>query len=163
MSEVTTYYLEMNSLKDFKEKKVAKKLEIIEAEIKQFSLNKFLYQLVGGQWEWKDKLALTDEKWQTYAENDNLRTWVGYSRGAIAGYYELEKQDQGNVQIAYFGLAPAFIGMGFGTELLNHAIVSAWNWGETKRVWVHTCSLDHEGALNNYMARGFEIYKKMVE
>jgi hypothetical protein len=27
------------------------------------------------------------------------------------------------------------------------------------RVWVHTCTLDHPGALANYQARGFAIYK----
>jgi GNAT superfamily N-acetyltransferase len=158
MSNITTYYLEMKSLSDFKEKQTPKKLAIIEAEIKQFSLNKFLYQLVGGQWQWKDKLVLTDQQWKDYAENTNLRTWVAYYKGSIAGYFELEKQDEGNVQIAYFGLAPAFIGMGFGTELLNQAILSAWNWDGTQRVWVHTCSLDHESALNNYLARGFAVY-----
>jgi GNAT superfamily N-acetyltransferase len=160
MEKITTYYLEMKSLSAFKEKKAPEKLNIIEAEIKQFALNKFLYQLVGGQWQWNDKLALTNQQWQAYAESDNLRTWVAYCRGTIVGYFELEKQDEGNVQIAYFGLAPEFIGMGFGTELLNQAILSAWSWSGTERVWVHTCSLDHESALNNYLARGFEVYKK---
>ena len=28
-----------------------------------------------------------------------------------------------------------------------------------KRVWVHTCSLDHKNALNNYIARGMKIFK----
>ena len=27
------------------------------------------------------------------------------------------------------------------------------------RVWVHTCSLDHKYALNNYIARGMKIFK----
>jgi GNAT superfamily N-acetyltransferase len=158
MTSITTYYLEMTSPSAFKEKHTAKTLAIIEAEIKQFRLNKFLYQLVGSPWQWQDKLTWTDQQWQDYAENNNLRTWVAYNKGSVAGYFELEKQDQGNVQIAYFGLAPTFIGMGFGTELLNQAILSAWNWGDTQRVWVHTCSLDHASALNNYLARGFEIY-----
>ena len=31
---------------------------------------------------------------------------------------------------------------------------------EIKRVWVHTCSLDHKNALNNYIARGMKVFKK---
>ena len=30
------------------------------------------------------------------------------------------------------------------------------------RVWVHTCSLDHKNALNNYMSRGMRIYKSEI-
>ena len=29
-----------------------------------------------------------------------------------------------------------------------------------KRVWVHTCTLDHPNALRNYIARGMNIFKK---
>ena len=29
----------------------------------------------------------------------------------------------------------------------------------TKRVWVHTCSLDHKNAFKNYISRGMKIYK----
>ena len=27
-----------------------------------------------------------------------------------------------------------------------------------KRVWVHTCSLDHKNALNNYLSRGMKVF-----
>lgn len=62
------------------------------------------------------------------------------------------------MEIAYFGLAPRFIGEGIGGYFLSHAITSAWSWDGTKRVWVHTCTLDHPGALPNYQARGMTIY-----
>ncbi|WP_263081320.1 GNAT family N-acetyltransferase [Endozoicomonas sp. Mp262] len=163
MSEVITYYLEMNSPDALNAKKVQEDLAIIEAEIKQYALNRFLYQLVGEAWQWTDKLVLTAEEWQAYAENENLRTWVAYCKGAIAGYYELQKQGDGNVEIAYFGLAPGFIGRGFGGYLLTHAIQSAWGWQGTERVWVHTCSLDHPSALANYQARGLTIYHRQSD
>ena len=67
------------------------------------------------------------------------------------------------MEIKYFGLAPAFIGKGFGGRLLTAAIEQAWDWGEVKRVWVHTCSLDHPGALSNYQARGMQLYKTELE
>jgi len=31
------------------------------------------------------------------------------------------------------------------------------------RVWVHTCTLDHPGALPNYIARGFRVYKEETD
>ena len=163
MNAVTTYYLEMKSASALKEKKQSNGLHIHECEIKQFQFNRFLYQLVGENWQWIDRLSWSDEQWKAYAENDNLRLWVAYHRGSPAGYYELQQQVGGDVEIAYFGLAPKFIGQGFGGYLLSQAIKSAWNWQGTKRVWVHTCTLDHPSALENYKARGLEVYRVETE
>ena len=159
MKKVTTYYLEMKSASCLQATDASKGLQIHECEIKQFQFNKFLYQLVGRDWEWIDKLSWSDEQWKAYAENDNLRTWVACYKGSPAGYYELQQQNGGDVEIAYFGLAPKFIGRGFGGYLLSKAIKSAWTMKGTRRVWVHTCTLDHPGALQNYKARGMEVYR----
>jgi GNAT superfamily N-acetyltransferase len=67
-------------------------------------------------------------------------------------------QEGGQVELAYFGLLPSFIGRGLGTELLAAAIDRAWQL-RPGRVWVHTCTLDHPRALQTYQSRGFEIYK----
>jgi RimJ/RimL family protein N-acetyltransferase len=163
MSPVTTHYLEMQSPARLQAKPTPDGLDIVECEIKQFQFNRFLYQLVGANWQWFDKLSWTDEQWRGFAENDNLRTWVAYYQGAPAGYYELQQQEKGDVEIAYFGLAPKFIGRGFGGCLLSSAIQSAWNWPGTKRVYVHTCTLDHPRALNNYKARGLAVYRIETE
>ena len=157
-NSVTIYYLEMRSPDALSAKTDSKGLSIQECEIAQFELNRFLYALVGAQWEWTDRLAWTAEQWRQYVSQKSLRTWVAYKGGAIAGYYEL-LQAKGSTQIAYFGLAPQFIGQGMGGYLLSQAIQSAWNWQGTQRVWVHTCSNDHPSALHNYQARGFEIYE----
>lgn len=161
MSELKTYYLEMNAPSELKAKAKPGALAITEAEIKDFRLNRFLYQLVGEAWQWTDKLSWSDRDWQAYAERKDLRTWVAYSSGAIAGYFELEKQADEHVQIVYFGLSPKFIGQGFGAALLSNAIAEAWGWGDTRRVWVHTCSTDHPSALANYQARGFRCYQTL--
>jgi GNAT superfamily N-acetyltransferase len=118
------------------------------------------YQHVGEPWQWVDKLELSDNEWRAYVENPNLRTWVAYFKGSIAGYFELSKSENGDVEIAYFGLIPDFIGRGFGGYLLSKAIKIAWSLPGTKRVLVNTCTLDHPGALNNYEARGFKVYKQ---
>ena len=73
---------------------------------------------------------------------------------APAGYFELEREEDGSVQVAYFGLLPEFVGRGLGKYLLTRAVEEAFDLGAS-RVWLHTCTLDHPGALPNYLARGF--------
>ena len=159
MATVTTTYLEMTSADALNPVDATDGIAVVECEIKQFQFNRFLYQLVGQKWQWIDKLAWSDAQWQAFAENDNLRTWVAYVSGSPAGYYELQQQDGGEIEIAYFGLASRFIGKGYGGFLLSHAIRSAWAWDGARRVWVHTCTLDHPRALDNYQARGMSIYR----
>ncbi len=159
MQPVTTYYLEMLALSSLKNKDDSRGLAVTECEIRQYQFNKFLYQFIGEQWLWEDKLSWSDKAWKEYVESENLRTWVAYYSGAIAGYFELIKKDN-DVEIIYFGLAESFIGKGFGGYLLSKAIMSAWEWSGTSRVWVHTCSLDHPSALQNYISRGMRIYKE---
>lgn len=159
---ITTFYLEMRNPDELKFKDCAESAFWIgECREKQFEYNRFLYKLIGADWQWFDKRPWTDNDWREYSENSNLRTWVGYMVGSIAGYYELQRQDNDNIEIAYFGLAKPFIGRGLGGHLISHAIKSAWEWG-ANRVWVHTCTLDHPNALTNYTARGMKIYKEEI-
>ena len=79
-------------------------------------------------------------------------------RGAPAGYFELRRDDEADVEIAYFGLLHQFLGRGLGAHLLTEAVERAWAIGAT-RVWLHTCSLDHPAALPNYVKRGFTAYR----
>jgi GNAT superfamily N-acetyltransferase len=83
---------------------------------------------------------------------------VAYASGTPAGYFELERQHDAAVELAYFGLLPRFIGQGIGGHLPTAAITRAWEMG-ARRVWVHTCTLDHPQALSNYQARGFRIVR----
>jgi len=158
--KVTIFYLEMLSPDQLDiTKNQDPDFRVEECQIKQFEFNKFLYSFVGKNWQWHDKLIWSDEDWRQYSERDVLKTWAATKSGSPAGYYELEMQKGANVEIKYFGLGEKFIGHGHGGYLLSHAIQSAWSWG-AKRVWVHTCSLDHPGALANYEARGLTLYKK---
>ncbi|RLQ22421.1 GNAT family N-acetyltransferase [Seongchinamella sediminis] len=163
MTATTVYYLEMRAPGQLLPGSDAPGLTITEARVKQWPFNRFLYQFVGGPWDWNDKLGWSAQQWQDYAEAADLRTWVGYSEGSPAGYFELQKQAGNEVEIKYFGLTPAFIGQGLGGTLLTAAIEQAWAWGEVQRVWVHTCSLDHPGALANYQARGMTLYRTEQE
>jgi GNAT superfamily N-acetyltransferase len=162
VTEVTIWYLQACSEEELVAAKNPGGLAVVEACIRQFEFNRFLYQFVGGPWGWTDKLKWSEEQWRAYAEHDGLRTWVAWCEGSPAGYFELQKYDDARIEINYFGLAQNFIGRGFGGYLLSEAIRQAWAWGAT-RVTVNTCSLDHPGALANYQARGMKIYQTTVK
>lgn len=158
-AEVTTYYLEMGSPEEMRPKQGAPEgFLLMKAEIPSAELQRFLYRSVGGNWYWYEKAHWDYQQWLAYAQNPNLHTWVAYLRGTPAGYFQLELQAEGNVEIAYFGLLPQFSGMGLGGYLLTRALEEAWRLGAC-RVWVRTCSLDSPRALTNYLARGMRLYR----
>lgn len=161
--EVTTYYLEMTDRQQLRPKPTDKPNFVIEAaQIPLPELNRFFYITVGKDWFWTDRLGWTVKQWAAWVERPELKTWLGYLSGTPAGYFELEAQPGGNIEVAYFGLLPRFTGLGLGGAFLTRAIEQAWAWGAA-RVWVHTCTLDHPSALANYQARGFRIYDRKTE
>lgn len=157
---VTTWYLQSRSPQELRRaREPAQASLILQAEIPSPTLSRFLYTAVGGDWTWTDRLSWSYARWQRYLDRPQLQTWVLYVRGTPAGYIELEAQDGGDVEIAYFGLMREFIGQGFGGHLLSVGIDKAWALPGTRRVWVHTCTLDGAQALANYQARGMRVYK----
>jgi GNAT superfamily N-acetyltransferase len=156
---VITYYLEMAAPQDLRATYSNNpELRIIQAQVPCPPFNRFLYEAVGKEWSWTDKLHWSEQQWSDYVCRPELQTWVAYLSGTPAGYFELEKQSE-SVEIAYLGLLPQFIGQGVGGPLLTHAIEQAWKM-QAQRVWVHTCTLDHPSALSNYQARGFRVFKQ---
>ena len=125
------------------------------------SLWRFLYTEVGRQYHWVDRLAWTDDEIRRYLAAPGLELWLLRVDQAVAGYFELRPDAEGGVEIAYFGLLPAFVGRGLGKYLLTCAVRRAWERGAA-RVWLHTSSLDHTAALPNYLARGFRVWKQEV-
>jgi GNAT superfamily N-acetyltransferase len=161
---VTITYLEMTGRDQVVPLGAERRLDVRRAEVPLPELNRFFYVAVGSEWWWHERLGWDREQWLAWVDRPELETWVGYRSGTPAGYFELEAQPGGQVQIAYFGLLPSFIGQGLGTELLAAAVARAWEVA-TSRVWVHTCTLDHPRALANYEARGFRVYasEKKIE
>jgi GNAT superfamily N-acetyltransferase len=154
--EVTITHLQMFSLSDLRPSPPTA-MQLIQAEVPCPELNRFLYTSVGGPWYWIDRLPWTYAEWTDYLDRDELTTWVGYWKGTPAGFFELHQQD-GEVEIAYFGLLPQFIGQGLGGDLLTRAIRQAWTL-QPNRVWVYTCNLDGPAAIHNYTARGLKPYR----
>lgn len=118
-----------------------------------------LYQGVGQAYHWVDRLTWSNAQLNAYLQDDSVNIWVMMVQGDTAGYFELKQQDYGNVEIAYLGLFQDFVGQGLGKYLLDFAIYQAWQ-SRAKRIWLHTCTLDHPAALPGYLKRGFQPFKQ---
>ena len=157
---VVTTYLEMSSPDQLRPKRADARFQVCEKTERDWRFNRDLYFRVGEQWDWIDKRAWTDEQWKEYTMAAELRTFAGYYDDSLAGYYELRRDTERGIEIAYFGLSPEWIGRGLGGALLTSAIEEAWRMEPNpSRVWVHTCNRDHPQALANYRARGMVVYK----
>ena len=113
-----------------------------------------MYRRVGDRWHWHDRLRWSDERLAQQLARPSVSVWALYVDDQLGGYFELESQDAGDVEIVYFGLTSSFIGKGFGAAMLTRAVDESFALG-AKRVWLHTCTLDSPRALPNYKARGF--------
>ncbi len=160
---VTTWYLDLRDPAQLKRSPQPQPAPLLmRAEQPLPMLNRFLYTAVGGHWYWRDRLVWSYARWMRWLNRPQLHTWIMYVDGTPAGYIELEQQDGGDVEIAYFGLMREFSGRGLGGHLLSEGIAQAWTLPGTRRVWVHTCSLDGPAALGNYRARGMVQYHEEV-
>jgi GNAT superfamily N-acetyltransferase len=160
IQKIKRSYLEINSLNELK--------EVIEPSGDyslnllnpiNFQLNKFFYKNIGQKHKWVDRLVWTENKWIDYVSSERVKTYIFKYGDDLAGFFELifysEKKE---VEIAYFGLLQEYQNKKLGSYLLSQAIKKSFV-DNTSRVWVHTCSLDHKNALNNYIERGMKIFK----
>jgi GNAT superfamily N-acetyltransferase len=127
---------------------------------------RYLYVEVGRQYHWRDRLVWSEAQFREHLAGPST-IWLLSVQGAPAGYFELRRHEDESIEVGYFGLLPEFVGQGLGKYLLTRAVQEAWELRPT-RVWLHTCSLDHPGALPNYLKRGFrkvreETYQATVD
>ena len=161
--EVQRNYLEINSLKDLKEgNKPSDEYSLSLIDPVDFQLNKFFYKNIGKKHKWVDRLAWSEEKWINYLSDDRVNTYVLKYKQDLVGFFELifHKVDE-EVEIAYFGILEDYQNKKLGSYLLSEAIKKSFEF-KIKRLWLHTCSLDHKNALNNYISRGMKIFKTEI-
>jgi GNAT superfamily N-acetyltransferase len=164
---VTRTYLEMRSEKELDPEGTAGpevRLEVVHRCPWHFY--RYLYVEVGREYHWKDRLSWTEAQFREWLAGPSV-VWLLSVEGAPAGFFELRGHADGSQEIAYFGLIPEFVGRGLGKFLLTRAVQEAWAL-KPVRVWLHTCTLDHPGALPNYLKRGFrkvgeEVYRTTID
>ncbi len=158
--KVERNYLEINLLKDLKYTLPSSdKYSVDLLEPCNFQLNKFFYKKIGKNHNWVDRLVWTEKQWIDYVSDKKVKTFILKDGNEFAGYFELILHKNYNeVEIAYLGLLEEYQNKKLGSYLLSAAIKNSF-LDKPKRVWVHTCSLDHKNALKNYIARGMKIFK----
>ena len=161
--EIKRNYLEINSLEELKDKKKpSEDYSLILVDPMNFQLNKFFYKNVGKKHKWVDRLLWSEEQWINYVSNRNVKTYVLKKKDNFVGFFELITHLENNeVEIAYFGILEEYQNKKLGSFLLSEAIKKSFK-KNINRVWLHTCSLDHKNALNNYIARGMKIFKEEI-
>jgi GNAT superfamily N-acetyltransferase len=138
------------------------KIALLRAERPTISFYRYLYNTVGEPWLWWERRRLSNDELAKIIHDPLVEIYVLYVDGVPAGYAELDRRKQDEVELAYFGLVPEFIGRKLGPFLLNWAVDTAW-FGNPKRLWVNTNNLDHPKALQIYQKAGFVPYKQETQ
>ncbi|MDP6604038.1 MAG: GNAT family N-acetyltransferase [Rhodospirillales bacterium] len=130
------------------------RLALMRAERPGIPFYRFLYNTVGDAWLWYERRLMDDEALGAVIHDDGVEIYVLYVGGVPAGYGEIDRRREPEIEIAYLGLMPDFIGRGLGRYLMRWTVDQAWTYGP-ERVWAHTCTLDHPRALSMYQRTGF--------
>lgn len=159
--EVKTFYLEMVAPPSFTVPPPRAGLSFIHAIRPTVAYYRFFYDAVGEQWHWSSRKQLSDAAIAAILNDPKVEMHVLYCAGVPAGFAELDRRQEGQIEIVQFGLLPDFIGKGLGKYFLHWTVDRAWSY-QPQRLWLHTCTLDHPAALPNYLKAGFVVYQEAV-
>lgn len=161
--EVVITYLEMTAaLPRMPHPAPKRKLALLRAEAVPVHFYRYLYNTVGEPWLWYLRRALDDAALGAILQDPRVELYVLYVAGVPAGFAELDRRQPPDIELAYLGLMPEFIGQGLGRVLLEWSLDTAWRHAP-RRLWVHTCNLDHPRALQTYQRAGFVPYNQVVK
>jgi GNAT superfamily N-acetyltransferase len=137
-------------------------LAVVHAKKLPVAYYRFLYDAVGRDYDRTSRKKLSDAELAALLNDPRLEVHVLTAEGVPAGFAELERRIEGEIELVQFGLMPEFIGQGLGRYFLRWAIDKAWSYGP-RRFWLHTDTKDHPAALPNYLKAGFAVYKEEVK
>ena len=161
MPKVQRFFLEIKK-KQFLDKRplLPNKIKVYLDEEKDININKFFYRQIGKDHYWRDRLLWSDKEWHKHVDNINLETGVMKLQEELIGFYEQEfHKSKNEIELIQMGVLKEHQGKRLGSFLLEHIIHKAFS-KNVERVWVHTCSLDHKHALDNYLSKGFKTFKE---
>jgi len=137
-------------------------LAIIHARKPTVAYYRFLYDAVGRDYGWTSRKKLSDGELAALLHDPRLEVHVLMVDGVPAGFAELDRRIEGEIELVQFGLTAEFIGQGLGRYFLQWTIDKAWSYSP-RRFWLHTDTEDHPAALPNYLKAGFAIFKEEVK
>ncbi|MAI47968.1 MAG: GNAT family N-acetyltransferase [Hyphomicrobiaceae bacterium TMED74] len=121
-----------------------------------------IYRQVGEDWLWFLRMAMSDQQLTDTIHHYLVDVFRLLVDGKAAGLLELDFRANGECEIAFFGLSEDHTGRGLGSWLMSEAIEIAWSQS-IARLWLHTCTFDHPGALAFYQKHGFFPFKQEIE
>lgn len=122
-----------------------------------------LFRRVGEPWLWFSRLVMADGALTAIIHDPAVEIYaVEDRRGIEIGLLELDFRKAGETEIGFLGLVPELTGKGHGGWLMAQALSIGWR-KDTERMWVHSCTLDHPGALAFYRRHGFVPFERAVE
>ncbi|POR56618.1 GNAT family N-acetyltransferase [Bosea psychrotolerans] len=121
-----------------------------------------IYRALGERWMWFSRLVKPVAELQAILADPGVEFFAVRHDGRDVGLLELDFRVSGEGELAFFGLDESVIGRGAGRWLMNRALAKAWA-KPIGRFWVHTCTLDHQGAPEFYQRSGFTVFKRSVE
>ena len=157
LREVVTYLEMRASPKRMLVTPTGRKVALMRAERPTVHFYRYLYNTVGEPWLWWERRAKDDDTLTGIIQDPLVEIYVLYAEGVPAGFAELDRRQDDEIELAYFGLLPEFIGRGLGRYFMTWTVDAAWRH-EPERLWVHTCNFDHPGALSVYQRDGFVPY-----
>lgn len=122
-----------------------------------------LFRRVGAPWLWFSRLVIDEAALLRIIHDPAVQIFAAVDASGIeVGFVELDFRTAGVCEISYFALIPELAGRGHGRWMMAEAIARGWASG-VKRLWLHTCTLDHPSALNFYRKQGFAPTRRTVE
>jgi GNAT superfamily N-acetyltransferase len=157
--DVRVFYLEMLSRSHRFVPAPRDGLSVLHVKTPSVKYYRDLYNAVGKDYHWYSRGSLSDAELVAVIHDPLDEVHVLHVAGTPAGFAELDRRKEEEIELVQFGLLPEFIGHGLGRYFLQWTIDKAWSYGP-RRFWLHTCTLDHPAALPNYLNAGFSIYKE---
>ena len=137
-------------------------LVVVHAKKPSVAYYRFLYDCVGRDYHWSRRKKLSDAQLAALLNDPRLEVHVLMADGVPAGFAELDRRTESEIELVQFGLMPEFIGQGLGKYFLQWTIDKAWSY-QPRRFWLHTCTKDHPAALPNYLKGGFVVYREEIK
>ena len=159
--KVTTIYLQLSAHPQRVVPPPRDGLSVVHAKKPSVAYYRFLYDAVGRDYDWTSRQKLSDAELAALLNDPRLEVHVLMVDGVPAGFAELDRRIDGEIELVQFGLMPEFIGQGLGRYFLHWTIDKAWSYNPS-RLWLHTDTKDHPAALPNYLKAGFSIYKEEI-
>jgi GNAT superfamily N-acetyltransferase len=159
---VTTTYLEMSAHPKRVVPPPREGLAVVHVQRPGVAYYRSLYDAVGRDYDWTSRKKLADVELAALLNDPRLEVHLLTAEGVPAGFAELDRRTEGEIELVQFGLMPGFIGQGLGRYFLQWTIDKAWSY-QPRRFWLHTCTKDHPAALPNYLKAGFAVYKEEVK